>query len=213
MGSHGSEYGWIFPESMSEEEVILDFQGALAGCGWTLAGGKYGALSFRDESGDLRHFRFLTRGLNDTWTCRVAYTSWGVVQFRPFDLDSRPEYYEITQREYDLAKRVFDLSSATECFGFHASQDNAVVFEDSNLDFFFLKTGPQLALAHLDEHRPLLPNEWSFTTVEEYEFFLDWDEKLHSELFTRFSPGNKDRIYNYANRLIETSWRVYYGLL
>jgi hypothetical protein len=118
--------------------------------------------------------------------------------------------------DYDLAKQIFDSCSAIECFGCHASQDNAVGLEDSDLNFFFTRGGPQLALAHLDERRPLLPEEVepvaSFN--DEYEEHRPWDNHLHSVFLTRFNPKFHDRViteYARTNRLIELSWKDYYG--
>lgn len=213
MSSYGSYYGWVFPQSVSVRHTIAQLEAALTDCGFTRVRSRE-ALLFKGTDGFTRRLQFLKKGASDTWTSKVAYSTWNKLQFRPLNLATYPQDFDLTLAEYELAKRVFDRTSSTECFGFHASQDNAVDFEDSNLDFFFLKDGPQLVLKHLDARRDLLPDEdWETNSRAGYAPYLSWDQKLHSEFFTRFSREYQHRIirtYNNANELIEKPWRDYY---
>lgn len=91
----------------------------------------------------------------------------------------------MTLKEYDLVKSVFDTTESIECFGFHASQDNAVVFRDSELSSFFSKPGPQLVLKHLEERRNLGQDEECLEFDGNRELHRYYSSRLHSVFFTQ----------------------------
>ena len=223
MGTPGSYYGWIFPPEIPFETVVEEVTTALESYGFH-QGAKY--ITYRNfitTGGGSKSFVFLSKkgGIPDNPEFHVVFEVARDAVFRPVELDFRPECFESTLADYDLAKQVFDSCSAIECFGFHASQDNAVNFQNSDPNFFFTRSGPQLPLAHLDERRRLLPEEvlpiMSFE--DEYEKYLPWDRLLHSVFFTRFTqqfhnlPAESRCIIEYArtNRLIDCSWKDYFS--
>jgi len=104
--------------------------------------------------------------------CQVVWAHSNPIQVRPLNLGDNPQDYPATQTEYELLKKVFDQTSAIECFGFHASQDNGVVFEGLNPGSF----GDHLALASAQltrsdaTQRLLLVKSWN-----------EWAEGNHLE--------------------------------
>jgi len=144
----------------------------------------------------------------------VIYTISSDTWFRPMELNYNSGGYSNTVADYDLVKQVFDLTDAVECFGFCASQDIGAVFQNSILEFFFLKEGPQLILANLDDRR--MPRREEEIEVdsrdEEYEPWGAWDDLLHSRFFARFSQRDRYQVrsYSLANKLVERPWRDYY---
>lgn len=223
MGTPGSYYGWIFPPEIPFETVVQEVTTALENCGFHQGDNHLIHRKFATKEGRSKTFHLRPRksGIHGNPDFHLVYEQPRNAVFRPVELDFRPECFESTLADYELAKQIFDSCSAIECFGFHASQDNAVGFEDSGLNFLFTRSGPQLPLAHLDERRRLLPEEIEpvFSFHDAYKEFLPWDRLLYSVFFTRFTPEFHDLptesqfLIEYArtNRLIERNWKDYFS--
>lgn len=214
MSASGSYYGWVFPSTRTEEEILDYLSDTLRNFGMKVERRSPSSVHCVSASGRERSFRLLSASSPQTVDCKVIYTISSNTWFRPMELNYNSGGYPNTLADYDLAKQVFNLSDAVECFGFCASQMTGSVFQNSILEFFFLKEGPQLILANLDERR--MPRREEEIEVdsrdEEYFPWGAWDDLLHSRFFARFSQRDRYQIrsYSLANKLIERPWRDYY---
>jgi hypothetical protein len=198
--------------SLAEDELLEQLRTSLEACGLRHIPSASG-FAVKGADGFERCFWTEESIYPSVGNCHVVFAHSRKVQFRPWDLGSHRDDYQVTQAEYDLVKNVFDTTGSIECFGFHASQDNAVVFRDSELSFFFSKSGPQLVLKHLEERRNLDPDEECLEFEGNRELHLYCSSRLHSVFFTQFSAEYYDGMhvpYSSLQALIERPWRDYF---